>query len=334
MATLTTTNRDYLIDNLKFLLISTVVIGHFFEPYITQSAFFKAVFVCIYSFHMPMFVFISGYLSKSTPINFNKIVTTLLIPYIVFSLLWYIRECVHTKTPYFDISSPPFHLWYLLSLLSWKLLLPLVQSIKHHIFITFIISLLVGFSPLIGHTMSLSRTLALFPFFVIGTACSSNTLYAIHSKKYLAVFGVLLLIAIAYAVTHYSFNWRIVSWDEAYHLAGYSNKGGFLARLLLMLISLLIGISIIVITPSTKTFFTLLGARTLTVYIIHGFLVRSFAIRYPLWGTNIITDGIIIIFPLLLIYLLSLPIITKLYNRTFNFISKKIISPPHAGTIQ
>lgn len=317
--------RDYLIDNLKFVLICCVVIGHFIEPYIRQAAYFEIIFVCIYSFHMPMFVFISGYLSKSAnSISPHKIVTTLLIPYIIFSLLWHLRESVHTGMLDFDLLSPTFHLWYLLSLFSWKLLLPVVRTIKHYVVVSFIISLAVGLSPFIGNTASLARTFSLLPFFVLGTACSSSVLHSIHTRKYLAIAGLIVICAIAYILVFYQFNYRIIGWTDPYHFAGYSNSGGLLVRLILIIISALIGVAVITLTPSGKTFFTALGARTLTVYIFHGFLVKSFAVRFPLWHQSVLTDILIIAFPLVLIIVLSLPVVSNVYNKVMNPIAQKL----------
>lgn len=47
-------------DNLKFLLILLVVVGHFADFFTAESNSFRALFLFIYSFHMPMFFFISG----------------------------------------------------------------------------------------------------------------------------------------------------------------------------------------------------------------------------------------------------------------------------------
>ncbi|MGY3211421.1 acyltransferase family protein [Mucilaginibacter sp. HD30] len=323
-------NRDYLIDNLKSVLICCVVIGHFIEPYIHQAAYFEIIFVCIYSFHMPVFVFLSGYLSKSNnSISAYKMVTTLLIPYIIFSSLWHLRENIHTRTLDFDLLSPTFHLWYLLSLFSWKLLLPVVQTIKHYVIVCFTISLAVGLSPAIGNTASLGRTFSLLPFFVLGTVCSSSVLHTIHKRKYLAVAGLITICTIAYVVAFYHPNYRIIGWTDPYHFAGYSNSSGLFIRLMLMIVSALIGIAVITLTPARKIFFTALGARTLTVYIFHGFLVKSFSVRFPIWHQSVLNDLIIIAFPILLIPLLSLPIVSDIYHKVMNYIAQKLTNAVH-----
>jgi fucose 4-O-acetylase-like acetyltransferase len=54
---------NYYINNLKFILIVLVVLGHFTAK-MTYVKEIKYIFYFIYIFHMPCFVFISGYLAK------------------------------------------------------------------------------------------------------------------------------------------------------------------------------------------------------------------------------------------------------------------------------
>ena len=58
--------RNYLVDNLKVILIFLVVFGHTIEYYIGQSAILRGIYMYIYIFHMPLFVYISGYLSQKS----------------------------------------------------------------------------------------------------------------------------------------------------------------------------------------------------------------------------------------------------------------------------
>lgn len=59
------TERDFHIDNIKGVLIFLVVLGHMLG-YLqeTHSAFATGVRTFIYFFHMPGFIFMSGYLAK------------------------------------------------------------------------------------------------------------------------------------------------------------------------------------------------------------------------------------------------------------------------------
>lgn len=54
--------REYQYDNMKFILILLVVFGHLLE-YI-RGDISENIYRIIYTFHMPVFVFISGYFAK------------------------------------------------------------------------------------------------------------------------------------------------------------------------------------------------------------------------------------------------------------------------------
>ena len=58
-----TKERDYFFDNLKAVLIFLVVLGHFLLP-IHGRNYLVVVKRLIYVFHMPLFVFVSGYFAK------------------------------------------------------------------------------------------------------------------------------------------------------------------------------------------------------------------------------------------------------------------------------
>ena len=72
--------REYLFDNYKVLLIILVVIGHFIEPCYDQNSFLYELKWGIVAFHMPAFIFISGYFSKRL--------------YRILYMNWYIISCI------------------------------------------------------------------------------------------------------------------------------------------------------------------------------------------------------------------------------------------------
>ena len=59
--------RDYLFDNYKVILIFLVVVGHFIQPAYGNNALINALKWMIVSFHMPAFIFISGYFFFNSP---------------------------------------------------------------------------------------------------------------------------------------------------------------------------------------------------------------------------------------------------------------------------
>ena len=67
--------RDYFFDNLKAVLIFLVVLGHFLLPIHGESVL-VVVKRLIYVFHMPLFVFVSGYFAKCSTFFFVPINST------------------------------------------------------------------------------------------------------------------------------------------------------------------------------------------------------------------------------------------------------------------
>ncbi|GIO26383.1 acyltransferase family protein [Ornithinibacillus bavariensis] len=177
--------RDLRISNAKGLLIFLVVFGHLIE--LSKYSNYE-LFVFIYAFHMPLFIFISGYLAKRVKVS--KIINLILL-YLIFQTIFnYFRYLMGTyETIPFHYGTPQFHLWYLVSLGIWYaaafllLKLKLTKCVKWVIFIVIVAisfisrwyaseilvlvknNLFVGFDT---YTLSYQRTLSFAPFFFAG----------------------------------------------------------------------------------------------------------------------------------------------------------------------
>ena len=72
-------------DNLKCVLIFLVVVGHFVNQFEDESSIMRSISFFIYSFHMPLFIFLSGLLEKrweeNRPFQWTKPVYYILIGY-------------------------------------------------------------------------------------------------------------------------------------------------------------------------------------------------------------------------------------------------------------
>ena len=89
------TNKKYFIDNIKVVLIFLVVFGHLIERYIDTSNTLMGIYMFIYIFHMPLFVYISGYLSKNINKSNKIFLKNLLIPYIFLNIIWYVLAYIY-----------------------------------------------------------------------------------------------------------------------------------------------------------------------------------------------------------------------------------------------
>jgi fucose 4-O-acetylase-like acetyltransferase len=120
--------RDKSIDALKGLAITLVVIGHAIQKNI-QDPNNNYVYQLIYSFHMPLFMFLSGY---TTIISgqiiewqmINKRARTLVVPFISWFILDSLFKMATTKQTSFLyhcrrlVESPDYGLWFLWTLFS------------------------------------------------------------------------------------------------------------------------------------------------------------------------------------------------------------------------
>ena len=117
--------RDYQLDNIKGLMIYLVVVGHvlvqLYPGGLNGDILIRLFYCVIYSFHMPVFVFISGYFSKRAGdyASYAKKVTNgCLLPYLIFNFAYGVLYSLpsHNYMKIIDILSPKWTLWFFLSL--------------------------------------------------------------------------------------------------------------------------------------------------------------------------------------------------------------------------
>ena len=148
-------------------------------------------------FAMPLFVFISSsYSRKKEWQAFWPSIWKLAEPLIIFQVIglaFYVSNPISVRT----VLTPWYMLWYLLSLICWRLMLQVIPDriLKHKkiVLITmFCVSILAGFLPF-DRFLSIQRTLALMPFFFLGYYMKGRNLYLPDKyKPYCAVFLIVI----------------------------------------------------------------------------------------------------------------------------------------------
>ena len=192
--------RDPFLDNVKILLILLVVWGHIL-PF-DNGKVSVASFEWIYSFHMPLFVFISGYFTKiGNREKFVKSIFKFAETYIVFTL-------IHVCISYYMFGKginfqrillvPRTTLWYLMSLIYWRFLLYITpSSIRNNhlqlIVLSVALCLIMGWVP-IGPIFSFHRTFSFLPFFLLGYVVAQiGTIKKIKMPQTLAITIMILV---------------------------------------------------------------------------------------------------------------------------------------------
>ena len=114
--------RNKSLDGLKYILIVFVVIGHFIEPSRYNNQISCYLYSMIYSFHMPLFIWLSGYFYKHRTFKeeIQKCIPLLevcLISHIAFAYLQSGELSLRTLLNFGYTPS-----WYVLSLVCWRLM--------------------------------------------------------------------------------------------------------------------------------------------------------------------------------------------------------------------
>lgn len=173
-------SRDLRLDALKMFLIILVIYAHIplLDGLISglrvecDTLMWHSV-KGIYSFHMPLFVLLSGYFTKrKTAKNMFRSSLKLLRLFIVFHGIDLLLRYIHGEVSFSirNIITPSFALWYLLCLFYWRLsvvLIPNKIARKYVVFFSIILSLLVGFVHIRGE-LGFQRFFSFMPYFFIG----------------------------------------------------------------------------------------------------------------------------------------------------------------------
>ena len=263
--------RDYKFDNIKACLILLVVFGHFLE--IVPGHRFLYLF--IYAFHMPVFLFLSGYFAK---FDRKKLVFGLILPYFIFQTLyrcfdaWVIKstkvELIYTK--------PWWITWYLMTLIVYYFLISLIDVEKNTyraiIFAASImISLLSGFDTSVGYAMSLARTASFLPYFVAGFYLRKTGENRQPKTGIKWGFAIAVVSVTAFVLSTGEISKKMLYGSYSYEAADYSV--GIKAMLMLIAFAWIV-VWLWIVPKKYVPVLSKIGRYTMPVFLLHGFIVK------------------------------------------------------------
>lgn len=327
--------RIYIFDNTKAILIFLVIIGHLIQPYVTQNKTISAIFSFIYSFHMPLFIIVSGYFSKKE-LN-KKILINLFLDYfllfIISQLLFvFFTQSIGIKKYSYLTLTPAYIYWYIFALFFWNIILKIILIIcekshiklEYFIILSFIFGLLIGFINSISWELSLSRIVVFFPFFITGYYFKIKKI-EINNLIHNEALAILILISSFIIVYKFNniFNFNLLSGAKPYSKIKLNNIG-YLYRLVLYVMQIAICLSIMKIMPYKKNIISKYGTKTLEIYIIHGFIMKWISTTSFYSNMNLIKIIIIPLIAILIILIIyKLPISFKI-SKKFNILKKNL----------
>ncbi|MBU3111445.1 acyltransferase family protein [Clostridium lacusfryxellense] len=280
--------RVFFWDNLKVLLIVLVVVGHSVDFYTADSLIMRNIYMFIYTFHMPLFIFVSGYFSKTVVegkhLSIEKVFSFLTLYFLMklcfFIVTRYLLGNSETDFKFLVEAGVP---WYLLAMSVWFCITYIIKGIKPVFVIIFsvIVGIMVGYYKIVSvkDLFSLSRILVFFPYFIIGYYFNQNQLIKILKcswLKWISLISIIILIIIIclYGQDMYLFRGFLTGRNSFLTLKRPIFGGAY--RLMFYGLSIILSLAILYITPKGETFVTKFGTRTLQVYFIHHLVLSTY----------------------------------------------------------
>lgn len=290
-------NRIAYIDRLKGLAIILVVIGHLLKTGETGM-----LYRFIYSFHMPLFMFLSGLVIKDFP-KWQKLsfkLTNYLLPFFFVGVLY---SCfIGNSIGNYFISAKKLGYWYLLVLAEFYMLLFIYgffgqRNMKKDVIFALLCYLSLFFAckylpSYIINGFSLNICYQNWPFFVLGFICRGpfirrydkykNVVYTIALLMYVPLFIYWMNTGHAFVLQAYC---AIILLFSLFNMRD-SNDSNIERKL------------------------SIIGRKTLDIYIYHSFFTHIVNLRdlnlYLEQSTNLILEFVVCLSFSLLIILLSI----------------------------
>ncbi len=325
-------------DILKFTMMFFVVLGHCAEFNTNISENIQRLFLFIYTFHMPVFIFVSGLFSKKTVNEKRKEkILGYFVLYVVSKGIFFTYNAIANGKFSFSLFKEGGLPWFMLALFAFSLITILLKNVSPAYVLAFSILLacLSGYDKTIFIELSLSRLIVYYPFYYLGY-CLDPSKLEVLSKGILKKLAAVAIIAITAVLilkadinTVHKLHPLLTGTNPFSSLGNWANYG-FLLRLGSYAVSLTVGAAWIVIMPSRTPFGIAekCGKRTLSVYLIH------YVVLYILYNKLGITEKLLEFLPmsagwhiiplaLVLTVVLSLPIFDKAVNFIGNVPMKK-----------
>ena len=297
--------RDPWLDNAKMALVTLVVLGHSWTLLPTVGVN-EVLYDSLYAWHVPAFVFVTGYLSRSfayTPTRMWQLVRTVVVPYLIFECaLALFRVHVGGENLERLFQNPHWPMWYLAALFVWRLLTPVFTAMPGLVAlaVALVTSLVAGVWA--GDTLDLARVLGLLPFFVLGLHATPERVGRVFDAARRRTAAVVLLGVGLLAI----FTDKLASTEWLYYRSRYgeldvSELQAVATRAGVILVGTVGAWAFLTLVPRASGWFTRMGAYTLVIYLMHGFVVLgaeyaglpSWASDHPVLGFLVVTPAAI-----------------------------------------
>ena len=253
---------------------------HLLEPVLARSSTATSLYWATWPLRVPVFVLVAGYFSDARPLDDRSIVVLLrnvLGVYLVWDLVAFLRRGIVDDLWRFEPASPAFGLWFLLALLWWRLMLPLLVRVRGAGALVWVLALGAGFVPQLGQAFAGSRTFVYLPLFWLGWRLRQRGARGALGTVRARVVGTVGL-AVAgggMLVLSQRFGRGVLRFAGPYGGGWEQQLGEAGLRGLVLVLGTVGALGALALVPVTRVpWWTTLGAGSMTVYVVHPVLVQ------------------------------------------------------------
>lgn len=310
--------RNDSIDVAKGLGIILVVIGHVMSPVMSGNSILEWLYSVIYTFHMPLFFFVSGYVAKklvTKPVAKTELLKQrllrLMVPYCVWAVIYLpmkiiMAEHVRFSDEYkwysfFLGNNPDGQLWFLYVLFVISIFMIFFVTSKNISALTILFMIGSILAPLIPFSIgftSITLTFSLYQvgFFFLGTLTAVKFDYNKVTTN-ITAFIISAVVLVSYSVVLW------IRKEEVWFLQ---------AIVALCAIYVCLFVSALIAKTKVKAPFIYLGKKSMEIYLLHGPLLVIGRILLPVIIHNTY------------VYLLVLSLISIVISLAISFVINKI----------
>ncbi len=251
-------------DNIKGFLMLLTVFGHILFQLQDSSAVIDVTVDIIYMFHMPAFVFVSGYFGKSERSHsFESIIKLLFLFFIFNSIMGFIYG-------FGSMLEPMYSYWYLIALAVWRLTAHRIAKFKEINLILFAAALFVGFYPSVNNTFAAARIIGFYPYYMSGYLLSRDKSEKLINQKLLKKIALGEVLAAAAFMGSFAAYSYLDYTDSTLQMAGYLNAIDAFKRIVLYAVAFLAIYGLRCLTPvRSLPFLTMIGRNSLWIFVLH-----------------------------------------------------------------
>lgn len=308
-------------DNAKGILIIFIILAHVLslcsKYYNYSDDFFK--FAAL--FMLQCFFFISAYFQSKSKTPRKKRILNLLKTYLLWQTIITIYYAFVLQIIDFNLNYliPRYTLWFLITMIFYNMSEWILEKVSYKIMIpiSIIIGLVVGFIPIIGSTLSLSRTFVFFPFYVLGYYAKDLNLLSKIKTKQVKTITIILSIIILIVILNYNSILSIKILKGKYSYFDIDNVNIILAceeRLLFYIVSIIVSIAFLNLVPKKESMLATLGRNTLYIYLTQGMILKTFVTEKILLDNRIV--GTLLLF--LCAFILTI-VVTRIINKVQSY---------------